>query len=372
MSVVNEFTMYLASFLIVLLTGAILYFKRAYTYWSRRNIPFLEPKFPLGNINYWIAKGISIGTPTKPWYEELKRQGHKFGGVYTVLRPHLVIVDPGYVKDILTADFQHFVNRGIYFNEKSDPLNANLFSHDTAQWRRLRVKLTPTFTSGKMKMMFQNVLECSDSWIEALEADADRKSPVDIYETAARFTTDVIGKTAFGIDCNSFMHTDAEFRKMGKKVFAPPKWIYFILFLTNTMPNLARKLGLSQSTGKMTEFFTRITRDAVTYREKNKIVRPDFLQLLIDMKSDMKDGPPLTMDEVVGQTFLFFVAGFETSSSTIQYCTYELSRNQEAQERARKEVLEVLSRHNGQVTYDAIMDMKYLGQCVDGKLSRTA
>jgi cytochrome P450 family 6 len=44
-------------------------------------------------------------------------------------------------------------------------------------------------------------------------------TPVDVRETMARFTTDVIVSCAFGINSNSLKDPDAEFRRYMRKVF---------------------------------------------------------------------------------------------------------------------------------------------------------
>lgn len=56
---------------------------------------------------------------------------------------------------------------------------------------------------------------------EALKKRAETEKSLDVKDTCACFTTDVIGTCAFGIECNCFKHPDAEFRVVGRKVFNP-------------------------------------------------------------------------------------------------------------------------------------------------------
>jgi cytochrome P450 family 6 len=73
------------------------------------------------------------------------------------------------------------------------------------------------------------------------------------------------------------------------------------------------------------------------------------------------------MDVIAAQAFVFFLAGFETTSTTMTFCLYELARNPDIQERVRNEIDTVLNNHDGNITYEAISEMVYLDKVVSGK-----
>jgi cytochrome P450 family 6 len=73
------------------------------------------------------------------------------------------------------------------------------------------------------------------------------------------------------------------------------------------------------------------------------------------------------MNSLAAQAFVFFLAGFETSSSTMTFCLYELSLHQDIQDRVRQEIDVVLQKHDGKLTYEGILEMEYLDKVVSGK-----
>lgn len=68
---------------------------------------------------------------------------------------------------------------------------------------------------------------------------------------------------------------------------------------------------------------------------------------------------------LAAQAIQFFVAGFETTGSTISFTLYELSLNPPVQDRLRKEILTVIKEHGG-ITYEAIQHMNYLDMTIKG------
>jgi cytochrome P450 family 6 len=114
----------------------------------------------------------------------------------------------------------------------------------------------------------------------------------------------------------------------------------------------------------VSEFLMGVVKDTVKYRELNNYSRPDFIQLLIDLKNS---GDALTVEEIAAQCFVFFLSGFDTSATTQTFTLYERAKNQDIQERLREEICTVLSHHDDRLTYDTIKHLTYMDQVVAGE-----
>ncbi|KAI4459291.1 cytochrome p450 [Holotrichia oblita] len=348
----------------------VLYVKRSHSYWSRRKVPYLKPTSVFGNVENPIFPKRGLMMDMKACYDTLRKRKEKFGGLYFFTEPIFMPVDIDLIKNIMSKDFAHFQGHGFTFNEKYDPLSAHLFNLEGEKWRNMRVKLSPTFTSGKMKYMFKTLLDCGGPLIDHLNGICEKKEEVDIKEILACYTTDIIGSCAFGLECNSFKDPDAEFRTNGRKVFTVSFRDLLVQFLVFWSPSLPKYLPIKQVRSEIESFFINAVRSILDYRTTNKVKRNDFIQMFIEMqeKAKAEGAEGLTLNEIAAQAFVFFLAGFETSSTTMTFCLHELAFNQEVQDKLRKEIREAYQKTDGQLNYDAIMGMKYMDMVLEGEL----
>ncbi|XP_049788169.1 probable cytochrome P450 6a13 isoform X1 [Schistocerca cancellata] len=367
----------LAAVVLVVLAAAYVWFSHSFTYWTRRGVPQRQPQFPFGNVRQSVLGQTRFEFVVQDIYNELK--GEKYFGMYGFSRPLLVLTDPDLIRLVLVKDFDSFNNRGVPFNDR-EPLNHNLFFLTGVKWRRLRNKLTPTFTTGKLKMMCQTMQDCGREMLEVLEESAGRGEVLEMREVSARYATDVIASVAFGVECNCQRNPEAEFRQWGRKVFQPSLKNRFSMFMHDFLPTLAKLLRIGGGTEEVSQYFRSMVRETVEHREKNSVTRNDFMHLLIQLKNrgfvdeekthaatDQNkevDNWKLSLDDVAAQAFLFFLAGFETSSTTMSFALYELALNPDVQKRLQEEVDATMKKNNGQLTYEAISEMSYLDKVV--------
>lgn len=266
--------------IVALLIGLYYYLIRNFNFWKSRNVVGPKPIPFFGTIKDLMFSKYSIAVYLKKVYEEFPNA--PMIGIYTRSEPVLILNDMDQIKNVLIKDFKSFVDRGMRMNEKHLPLNAHLFNLEAKRWRPLRTKLTPVFTSGKLREMFHLLIECAnqlDDYLNRVEGMS-----VDVRDITAKFATDVIGVCAFGLQANALADEESIFRKMGKRIFKTD-WKSILKFQIHALsPRLFDLIGHFLVDHGLNQFFLDLTRDTVEYRKKNNINRHDFIDLLMAIK----------------------------------------------------------------------------------------
>ncbi|XP_047985755.1 probable cytochrome P450 6a14 [Leguminivora glycinivorella] len=271
----------------------------------------------------------------------------------------------------------YFYRRGVGRNPELEPLHASLFHIDGDRWKLTRQLVAPAFTSARLKAMFPLVARCAERLQGAARAAAARPGSgvVDARDLMARFTTDFIAACGFGVDTNSLDDEHSHFRKLGRLFFTKRLSVVIRFTMWELFPPLRRYIRVVPE--NISEAFCSFVKKVRKDRQCKPCGRNDFIDLLLELERKGKivgesiehhspDGTPVTVEMemdlkmMVAQAFLFFIAGFETSSSATSYTLHELAFNPELQLKIQLEIDEVLRKYDNKLCYDAVAEMKLL------------
>ncbi|KAG8248010.1 hypothetical protein J6590_049362 [Homalodisca vitripennis] len=359
-------------------------------YWDKRGIV---------NLKKGLFWGIFLGKKSqadgiREIYNQFSEE--KYVGLFQFKRPVLMVRDPDLINKVLVKDFTHFQDRGNPTNKK-DLFSKNLAGLRGRIWRVLRYKLTPTFTTGKLRVMFEQISKSSENLVNKIEEVSSVNEEVNSSNLLFEFTLDVIASCAFGVQFSPGSPDFKKFKTIVEKMFAgsPLKFLKFTL--TSITPKIAEFLNITMSSSEETEYFTNMTKATIKYRKENNIHRNDYFQLLLSLKEQDENGksnPPapsqvneedalidqmryteeddksldtseklFTDESITSNTVIFLTGGSESVARTIGFVLFELSRHPEIQQKVQQEVDSVLSKH-GECSFEALKAMTYLDQVI--------
>lgn len=354
----------------VLMIAICIYLSRDFDYWTKQGVPSINPYSPFSKDR---GAGLPFGKKfwelLDPVYAKYK-PNHRFVGTFQASQPVLVVLDPEMAKMVLTKEFSSFHSRGQPFDEEADPMSANLFNLDGPRWKNLRAKLSPVFTSGKLRQMLPLMTDIGDQLEARVKVLAEEgHGEVEFKELLIRYCTDVIGSVAFGVTCNSLKGGEDEFYTTSREVFSR-NWIFIIRFvLVAINPIFVKLLPFKSLFYKTNKFFGKLMKDTVEFREKNKVERNDLVNIMMQLReadrfeTDRINHIEFNYNVMAGQAFLFFIAGLDSIANGVGFALHELALNPELQQRAADHVREMVDKHGG-MTYEALRDMDLIERIV--------
>ncbi|MCI4392299.1 hypothetical protein PGIGA_G00144480 [Pangasianodon gigas] len=303
--------------------------------------------------------------------ECFKKYG-KVWGIYDGRLPILMTLDLEMIKAIMVKEcFSTFTNRRD--TNMAGPFADGITVVKDEKWKRIRASLSPFFTSGRLKEIFPIAEKYADRFIDHLKKRNQREA-VKIKEVIAPYTMDVVTSASFSVEIDSINNPDDPFVVQIKKFFNFNFFSPIILIITIfpfVVPILS-KLGVTLFSKSAMDFFYSALKKIKDQHSTNEKRRVDFLQLMIQSqisdeqaaKADDQPSKGLTDHEILSQSFIFILGGYETTSTTLTYLLYNLTVNPDCMSKLVEEIDKTFPL-DAPVTYDALMKFEYLEMAIN-------
>ncbi|XP_067124561.1 thromboxane-A synthase-like, partial [Centruroides vittatus] len=354
--------------------------KKHFSLFQEMGIPGPPPNVFFGNYLEIFLKG-SI-RPHKEW---ISRYG-KVLGYYHGEVPVLLVADANLLKKILIKDFQKFTDRSILVRENS----AVSIGRDSQHLIFLR----GTKWKQSMSPMINDAIE---DLLENFEKFCQSGEGFQAYSFFQRLTLDVIVRIAFGIQSNAQKNLKDPLLHLVYVMFHIPFRFFFALLTTSfgflqPFMRIIRKVTAiikNRGTSPLNDLINKCEAIVKARQNDPTLRKPDLLQLLIDaeikenvnvdyqdlaasdnvekevdvkrVKNETVKSRRLTMNEMTSNAFVVLLAGYETTSTALAFCTLMLANFPDFQEKIRNEVKTLIEEGN-ELDYSTVQKLQYLDQ----------
>ncbi|XP_013866851.1 cytochrome P450 3A30 [Austrofundulus limnaeus] len=353
--------------LVALVTLLLVYAYWPYGTFKKLGIPGPKPLPFFGTLLHYRKGFFNFDA------ECYKKYG-KIWGIYDGRQPVLCVADPTIAKAVLIKEcYSLFTNRRNF--RLNGPLYDAVSIAEDDQWRRIRSVLSPSFTSGRLKEMFDIMKRHSANLVSSMKKKVDKDEPLELKEFFGPYSMDIVTSTAFSVDIDSLNNPSDPFvtniKKMLKFDLLSPLFLA-VAFFPFTGPIL-EKFEFSFFPKSVTDFFYASLRKIKSSREKTEQQgRVDFLQLMIDSQknsavSGTQQDKGLSDHEILSQSMIFLFAGYETTSSSLTFLAFNLATNPEVMKKLQKEI-DATFPNKAPVQYQALMEMEYLDSVINESL----
>lgn len=354
--------------LVSLILGALValyfYLTRNYNYWQKRGVPCVNGAVPgFGHMLSLISMKTDLGDFSCKIYKDNK--GRSMVGLYNFTLPMLMILEPELVKTVMQTNFSSFAENAIDADPKIDPLlSQNPFVLTGEKWQTGRKRLTYAFSSMRLKILLESVRQVCvtmQNYIDGKLSDID-KVEFELKSLFSRYTAQVVASAGFGVDgyCFDDEKKDISFRKIGQAILEPSTRTKIVFGILVFLPSLNKILKMPFVPKHIDQFFRTLVAENMEQRRRDKIPRNDFLHLMTEL--ERAEGDKFDIESLTANAMSFVIDGYETSSTVMSFIGFHLASYPEVQKKLREEVMSVVNRYDGEITYEGLREMTYMDQ----------
>ncbi|KAL2519233.1 Cytochrome [Abeliophyllum distichum] len=223
-------------------------------------------------------------------------------------------------------------------------LGDGLVVAEGEKWSKVRKLANHAFYAENLKDMVPAMIASVEAMLEKWRLYEGKE--IDVFQEFRFLTSEVISRTAFG---SSYLE--------GKDIFEMLTKLGFIVGRNAEkirLPGIEKIFRskddiesdkIEQSLRNSILAIIKKREDKVMTGETNNF-GSDFLGSLLKVRHDSVKKNRISVDDVIDECKVFYIAGHETTSSLLSWTSLLLAINTDWQEKARKEVLELFGKEN--------------------------
>jgi len=273
--------------------------------------------------------------------------------------------DPKALQFILQTSSYNILKIPFNLERGSNLLGTSILTTEGNDHKKHRKVMLPAFGFPETKALTHIFQDKADKLMQMWKDEIkriDRSSlETNVHPWFTRATLDAIGEAAFGYEFGTMRDADNKLGKTYKdmlvRVSAYPSktkvtWNNFIVFFSRNVARLTNVPTKSRKWANQTRGVTREVAERL-FDEKWSVEREDdghrdVMSLLVKANSTEDARSKLTRGEVVDQMSSIIFAGHETTSTTLAWCLWELSKNHAIQDKVRAEIAMYTQNYAGE------------------------
>jgi len=239
--------------------------------------------------------------------------------------------DPALIDRVLGAEAADFPKSARVTEGLRPLLGRSVFVTNGAEWERQRRIIDPAFAGGRLR----DLVPAMDGAARAAVTRLEGRPEVEIEAEASHAAADVIFRTLFSIPIEHEIARTTFERFRAYQRAQPLLTLTALVPLPAWMPRFHSRRTRAAARDIRVLIATLVSARAA---EIAAGTAPDDLATRVMTTADPLTGETFTPAEMVDQVAIFFLAGHETSASTLAWALYLLATHPDAQDRVAAEV----------------------------------
>ena len=289
-------------------------------------IPYKYPP-KVSTIDMIYDLSVLKADPLLMYPKEFRKHGSSFYLKLPLFKHKIIVTqDPNFVDYILVKNQKNYDKSPLETENIAKYSGTGIFTNNGEDWKRQRKFIQPSFNKGFLESFSNIMLQEIENAFDKIPQNFE----FDIFKTMNDLTFRIIAKSLFGDALN-----DEQVNLISARISSSQTMVIKEIRKPHFMwwYNLS---GEIDNELKKAEEVRKIFKDLIIERKKSDKKHDDILNMLLEARyEDNKE--PMSVDKLVNEMIIIFVAGHETTSIALSWTIYLLSKHPEILEKIKEE-----------------------------------